>query len=133
MTVAGLIHNRHKSKPPALEALAACNWLSGWRASREKEPDNSFSHKPSADARRAVPMSSTHTNTSRGEAVRAALVAIVRARAVADLPLPTHRTMAAVLGISPGQVTRHLAVLMDAGAFSARNAGMRIRVEEVRP
>jgi hypothetical protein len=25
MTVAGLIHNRHKSKPPALEALAACN------------------------------------------------------------------------------------------------------------
>ena len=25
MTVAGLIHSRHNSKPPALEALAACN------------------------------------------------------------------------------------------------------------
>jgi DNA-binding transcriptional regulator YhcF (GntR family) len=69
----------------------------------------------------------------RGEAVRRALLAIVEARAVADLPLPSHRAMASALGISPGQVTRHLGVLMDAGAFSARNAGMHIRVTEVQP
>jgi predicted ArsR family transcriptional regulator len=75
----------------------------------------------------------THHNTPRGEAVRAALVAIVRARAVADLPLPTHRAMAAALGISAPQVTRHMAVLQDAGAFRAVNAGMRVRVEELRP
>lgn len=70
---------------------------------------------------------------ARGEAVRRALLAIVQARAVADLPLPSHRTMAAALGISPGQVTRHLAVLMDGGAFTPVNAGMHIRVEELRP
>lgn len=70
---------------------------------------------------------------SRGLAVRRALLAIVEARAVADLPLPTHRSMAAALGISHGQVTRHLGVLQDAGAFRTRQAGMRVRVEEIRP
>ena len=74
-----------------------------------------------------------HHNTPRGEAVRRALLAIVEARTTAGLPLPTHRTMAAALGISPGQVTRHLAVLMDGGAFTPVNAGMHIRVEELRP
>ena len=75
----------------------------------------------------------THHNTPRGEAVRRALLAIVRARAVADLPLPSHRAMAAVLGISHPQVTRHMAVLQDAGAFRVVNAGMRVRIEELRP
>jgi predicted ArsR family transcriptional regulator len=73
----------------------------------------------------------THHNTPRGEAVRRALLAIIQARAVADLPLPSHRAMAAVLGISHPQVTRHLGVLQDAGVFSARNAGTRIRVGQV--
>ena len=70
---------------------------------------------------------------ARGEAVRRALLAIVQARVTAGLPMPTHRTMAAALGISAPQVTRHLAVLMDAGAFSAVNHGMRVRIEELRP
>jgi DNA-binding transcriptional MocR family regulator len=68
---------------------------------------------------------------SRGEAVRRALLAIVEARAVAGLPMPPHRTMAAALGISHGQVTRHLGVLMDQGAFRTRQAGMRQRIEEI--
>lgn len=70
---------------------------------------------------------------ARGEAVRGALLAIVRSRAAADLPLPTHRAMAAALGISPGQVTRHLGVLLDAGAFTPVNHGTRIRIGELRP
>jgi predicted ArsR family transcriptional regulator len=73
----------------------------------------------------------THPHTTRGKAVRRALLAIVEARAVADLPLPPHATMAAALGISAGQVTRHLGVLMDAGAFSTRTAGMHTRVWEI--
>jgi hypothetical protein len=85
---------------------------------------------PDAATQEVCPM---HHNTPRGEAVRRALLAIVQARAVADLPLPTHRAMAAALGISPGQVTRHLAVLMDGGAFTPVNHGTHIRVEELRP
>jgi hypothetical protein len=73
----------------------------------------------------------THHNTPRGEAVRRALLAIVEARAVADLPLPSHKAMAAAIGISAGQVTRHLGVLQDAGAFTTRQAGMRVRIEEI--
>lgn len=71
---------------------------------------------------------SEHPHTTRGEAMRRALLAIVEARAVAGLPLPPHRTIAATLGISPGQVTRHLGVLMDAGAFTTVCAGMHTRI-----
>jgi len=69
----------------------------------------------------------------RGIAVRNALLAIVQSRAVAGLPLPKHAVLGAALGISAGQVTRHLGLLMDDGAFSTRCAGMHTRVEEVRP
>jgi predicted ArsR family transcriptional regulator len=41
--------------------------------------------------------------------------------------------MAAALGISAGQVTRHLAVLQDDGAYSTRISGMHTRVQEARP
>ena len=68
----------------------------------------------------------------RGIAARAALLAIVRARAEADLPLPPYQTMARAIGISAGQVSRHMAVLMDEGAFTTRCAGMHTRIEEVR-
>lgn len=67
----------------------------------------------------------------RGEAVRKALLAIIEFRAIAGLPMPSHRAMAMAVGISPGQVTRHLAVLMDEGAFSTRCAGMHIQIEEL--
>ena len=76
-------------------------------------------------------MSLNRPNDVRGRAIRQALLAIVQARAAADLPLPSHRTMAMALGISPSQVTRHLAVLMDNGAFSTRCAGMHTRIEEI--
>lgn len=76
---------------------------------------------------------SEHPHATRGQAMRRALLAIVEARAVAGLPLPPHRTMAAALGISAGQVTRHLAVLQDDGAYSTRCAGMHTRVQEARP
>jgi hypothetical protein len=68
----------------------------------------------------------------RGVAVRRALLAIVHARAVAGLPLPPYATLAAAVGISPGQVSRHMAVLMDEGAFLTRCAGMHTQIEEVR-
>ena len=75
---------------------------------------------------------SSHPHTLRGVAVRRALLAIVEARHTAGLPMPSHRSMAMALGISPGQVTRHLGVLLDAGAFTTACAGMHTRIEEVR-
>lgn len=69
----------------------------------------------------------------RGEAVRHALLAIIESRAIGGLPMPSHKVMAAALGISAGQVSRHLGVLMDAGVFSTRCAGMHTRVQEARP
>ena len=68
----------------------------------------------------------------RGIAARKALLAIIEARYEADLPMPSHRTMAMALGISPGQVTRHISVLLDEGAFRPVCAGMHTRIEEVR-
>lgn len=68
---------------------------------------------------------------TRGIAVRRALLAILEARHAAGLPMPRHAAMAAALGISAGQVTRHISVLLDEGAFTARNAGARIRIEEI--
>lgn len=75
---------------------------------------------------------SSHPHTVRGEAIRAALLAIVAARHTAGLPMPSHRSMAMAIGISPGQVTRHLGVLMDNGAFSTSCAGMHTRIGEIR-
>ena len=74
-----------------------------------------------------------HPHATRGQAMRRALLAIVEARAAADLPIPPHKVLAAALGISPGQVTRHLAVLQDDGAYSTRIAGMHTRIQEARP
>ena len=77
-------------------------------------------------------MSSTMTNIRRGQAVRRALLAIVHARHAAGLPLPPYQKLAAAVGISASQVSRHMAVLMDAGAFTPRCAGMHTQIEEVR-
>jgi DNA-binding transcriptional regulator YhcF (GntR family) len=73
----------------------------------------------------------THPNILRGIVVRRALLAIVEARHAAGLPMPPHRTMAAALGVSPGQVTRHLGVLQDAGAFTTACAGMHTQIREI--
>jgi len=72
-------------------------------------------------------------NVCRGIAVRRALMAIVQERAAAGRPLPTHRAMARMVGISAGQVTRHMAVLMNDGAFVPQYAGTKIKVTGVRP
>jgi predicted ArsR family transcriptional regulator len=67
----------------------------------------------------------------RGRAVRARLAALVREHADAGRPLPRHREIAAVLGISASQITRHLNRLMDEGAFSPTCRYTRIYVGEV--
>ena len=79
----------------------------------------------------AVPVTTQPHEKHRGIAARRALLAIVRARAEADLPMPPYQTMARAIGISAGQVSRHMAVLMDEGAFTTRCAGMHTRIEEV--
>jgi hypothetical protein len=130
MTVAQTPAIRHKSKPPALEALAACNWLTVAWGDDRRNPQPPSIAPPRAEQGGIATMITQPK--IRGEAVRRALLAIVEARATAGLPwLPPHRTMAAALGISPGQVTRHLAVLMDAGAFSTRCHGMHTQIEEL--
>ena len=68
---------------------------------------------------------------ARGIAARRALLAIIEARAAAGLPMPSHRCMAMALGISAGQVTRHISVLLDEGAFRPVCAGMHTRIEEL--
>ena len=75
--------------------------------------------------------STTFHPRRRGIAVRTALLAIVRARAAAGRALPSHKAMARMVGISAGQVTRHMAVLMDAGAFVPQYAGMKTKIEGV--
>ena len=124
---------RYKREAPRREPRGnrICNQRPGAAAMRATNAP--FSHSLGPQRKRCAFMSSNHPHTSRGEAIRRALLAIVEVRAVADLPLPPHRAMAAALGISPGQVTRHLGVLMDAGAFSTRIAGMHTRITEVRP
>jgi hypothetical protein len=65
---------------------------------------------------------------ARGIRVRAALLAAARACAARDAPLPAYRVLAALIGISSGQVSRHMGRLMDAGAFTIRRRHRRIYV-----
>ena len=92
-----------------------------------------FSHRRAGPSRECRALSSTITNIRRGQAVRRALLAIVHARHAAGLPLPAYQKLAAALGISAGQVSRHMAVLMDAGAFVPQRAGMKTKIEGIRP
>jgi DNA-binding transcriptional regulator YhcF (GntR family) len=70
-------------------------------------------------------------NDERGRAVRAGLAALVREHADAGRPLPRHREIAAMLGISASQITRHLNRLMDEGLFVPVCRYTRIYVGEV--
>jgi hypothetical protein len=56
MTVAGLIHRRHKSKPPALDALAACNWYPA-------DSDSAFASLQRGDCRLRPPLLGNGTST----------------------------------------------------------------------
>jgi DNA-binding MarR family transcriptional regulator len=70
-------------------------------------------------------------NDIRGRAVRARLAALVREYADTGRPLPRHREIAAMLGISASQITRHLNRMMDEGAFSPTCRYSRIYVGDV--
>lgn len=91
-------------------------------------PNALFSHKLRRLTRETCALTITQPK-ARGEAVRAALLAIVRARYAAGLPLPSNAAMGAALGLSASQVSRHMNVLMDQGAFSVRCHGMHTRIE----
>lgn len=56
-------------------------------------------------------------NDVRGRTVRAWLAALVREYADAGRPLPRHCDIAAMVGISASQITRHLNRLMDEGLY----------------
>lgn len=57
-------------------------------------------------------------NDERGRAVRARLAALVREYAEAGRPLPRCRDIAAMLGLSASQISRHLNRMMDEELFS---------------
>lgn len=66
---------------------------------------------------------------ARGIAARRALLAVVGVCQRRGIPFPHHACIASVLGISAGQVTRHMAVLLDEGVITTRGQGRRIIVE----
>jgi hypothetical protein len=70
-------------------------------------------------------------NDERGRAVRARLAALVREYADAGRPLPRHCDFAAMLGISPSQITRHLNRMMDEGLFTPTCRHTRMYVGDV--
>jgi DNA-binding Lrp family transcriptional regulator len=57
-------------------------------------------------------------NDIRGRVLRASLARLVRDCADAGRPLPRHHEIAARVGISRPQITRHLNRMMDDGVFS---------------
>jgi DNA-binding transcriptional regulator YhcF (GntR family) len=57
-------------------------------------------------------------NDLRGRALRASLTQLVRSCAVNRRPLPSHRDIAAMMGVSAPQITRHLNRMMDEGVFT---------------
>ena len=65
----------------------------------------------------------------RGVSARRVLLSVARECERRRLPLPAYATLAAALGISPGQISRHMGVLMDAGSFTMRRNGRRYFVE----
>ena len=118
-----------KQNPPVFPhrgARIGLNWLG---ASANEDNDTLFSHSLWALSRRLVPMSLNRPNDVRGRAIRRALLAIVHARYAAGLPLPSNAAMGAALGLSASQVSRHMNVLMDQGAFTVRCHGMHTRIE----
>jgi DNA-binding transcriptional ArsR family regulator len=64
-------------------------------------------------------------NDVRGRDVRARLLAIIRARAVDRSHIPKNTHLGELLGISAGQVSRHMARLMDEGMLELRSIGRR--------
>lgn len=65
----------------------------------------------------------------RGIAARRALLAIAHECARRSAPLPTYATLGAALGISNGQISRHIGQLLDEGSFTTRQNGRRIFIE----
>jgi DNA-binding transcriptional ArsR family regulator len=78
-------------------------------------------------------MLSTFHPRLRGMYARRALLAIARECERRALPFPKHDCIGRALGISGPQVTRHLAVLLDAGTLTTRQVGRRIFVERLAP
>src|SRR5215469_16954688 len=116
----------HNANGPRVGSTGAVGMAMNWPEVRPGSALRSpLSDMPRALAQEAVSMSPfTLANIRRGEAVRSALLAIVHARHAAGLPLPSYEAMARAVGISAGQVSRHMAVLMDEGAFVPQRAGM---------
>jgi predicted ArsR family transcriptional regulator len=64
-------------------------------------------------------------NDVRGRDVRARLLAIISARAVERSHIPKNTHLSELLGISAGQVSRHMARLMDEGTLELHSVGRR--------
>ena len=93
----------------------------------------SFSHKPSADARRAVPMSSNHPDARRADALRRRLLAVASVCASSGVALPTRAELAWLTGASLRQIHRHIPALRDVGAITTQRRAGRLYVQEARP
>jgi DNA-binding transcriptional ArsR family regulator len=67
----------------------------------------------------------------RGVTIRRALMAVVRICFEDQVALPSYAALAAAVGISAGQISRHMARLMDDNLFVPMRDGRRIYVEQI--
>lgn len=65
----------------------------------------------------------------RGLAARRALLAIASECERRRVPFPPYEALTQLLGISPSQISRHWAMILDAGPYTTRQQGRRIYVE----
>ena len=69
----------------------------------------------------------------RGIAARMALAAIAAECERRRAPFPPYDVLTPLLGISPSQISRHWAMILDAGTFTTRQHGRRIYIERPAP
>lgn len=72
-------------------------------------------------------------NVERGIRTRRALLAVARAAHAKGQLLPSYSTLGRAVGLSPAQITRHMAHLYDEGALQVSLVGRRFRIESIRP
>lgn len=84
--------------------------------------------EPPAGQGGALPMPITQPKR-RGIAARCALLAVARECERRRAPLPSYDTLAGLIGISHGQISRHMAMILDEGTFTTRRNGRRVFIE----
>jgi hypothetical protein len=103
---------RHKSKPPALQTLAACNWLTvAWGDDKKGSPQHPSIAPPRTEQGGIATMPTYVRGPSskpQGRAHRARLRELLAPDLQLGARLPKTAYLGAVLGVDPTQALRHL-------------------------